>query len=72
MISKARLNLVEGALEIREHEPDELAFMARQLVQVTLPHADPGKDTHLWSRTNGHLTLSIQATLDSRPQDGET
>ena len=52
MISKANLKLIEGALEIQENEPDELAFMARQLVQVTLPHAKPGQDTHLWPRTN--------------------
>ena len=46
-ISKANLKLIEGALEIQGNEPDELAFMARQLVQVTLPHAKPGQDTHL-------------------------
>ena len=68
MISKANLKLIEGALEIQEKAPDELAFMARQLVQVTLPHANPGQDKLLWSRTNGRLTLSIQPhwTLDHK------
>lgn len=66
MTTRAQLKLIEGSLEIQENEPDELAFMARQLVQVTLPHSNPGQNTHLWSRTNGHLTLSIQPhwTLD--------
>ncbi|HEY6331115.1 MAG TPA: replication protein RepA, partial [Blastocatellia bacterium] len=37
---------------------DELAFLAKHLVQVTLPHSDPG-NVELWSRTNGNFTLSI-------------
>lgn len=35
------------------------AFMSRQLVQTTLPHADPG-NVPVWSRTNGNVTLTIQ------------
>jgi hypothetical protein len=34
----------------------ELAFLARQLVQITLPHSDPG-DVPVWTRRNGDLTL---------------
>ncbi len=37
--------------------------MARQLVQCTLPHSDPG-DTPIWARTNGNLTLVIQPHID--------
>ncbi len=37
--------------------------MARQLVQCTLPHSDPG-DTPIWTRTNGNLTLVIQPHID--------
>jgi hypothetical protein len=36
----------------------DIAYMARELVQCTLPHRDPG-DVACWRRTNGHLTLSI-------------
>ena len=48
-----------------KQNPDatETAFMARQLVQCTLPHSDPG-DTPIWTRTNGNLTLVIQPHID--------
>ena len=35
--------------------------MAKHLVQVILPHRDPG-DVPFWSRTNGDLTLVIART----------
>lgn len=52
-------------MEIRQN-PDatDAAFMARQLVQCTLPHSDPGGDVRQWSRTNGSLTLRIRPDLD--------
>ena len=42
-------------------EPDkiEAVFMARQLVQATLPHSNPKDDLPEWTRRNGNLTLSI-------------
>lgn len=43
--------------------PEDIAYMARQLVQATLPHSDPG-DVGLWSRRNGNLTLGIQPGVD--------
>lgn len=43
----------------------ELAFLARQLVQITLPHSDPG-DVPVWTRRNGDLTLIMtRADIDS-------
>ena len=43
---------------------DELAFITRELVLATLPHRQPnmvgGKPPPIWSRSNGHYTLSIQ------------
>ena len=39
----------------------ELAFLARQLIQVTLPHRDPG-DIPVWTRRNGELTLILTRT----------
>ena len=58
------LKLLDAAEAIRT-EPDaaEAAFMARQLVQCTLPHANPG-NVPAWSRTNGNLTLGIQPGYD--------
>ena len=40
-------------------EDDALAFMARALVQATLPHSDPG-DVRAWGRDNGNYRLSIE------------
>jgi hypothetical protein len=58
------VKLIDAATMIR-NEPDaaEAAFMARQLVQCTLPHANPG-NVPLWRRTNGNLTLGIQQGYD--------
>jgi hypothetical protein len=39
----------------------ELAFLTRELIQLTLPHRDPG-NVPLWTRTNGNLTLIIART----------
>lgn len=56
--------LLDAAVAIH-HDPDatEPAFMARQLVQCTLPHSDPG-NMPIWTRTNGNLTLVIQPHID--------
>jgi Plasmid encoded RepA protein len=59
-ITRQQSKLLDAASAIRL-DPDkiEAAFIARQLVQATLPHKNPG-DVPLWSRTNGNLTLTIQ------------
>lgn len=64
--TRPQQKLVDAAMEIRDR-PDEieLAFMARQLVQCTLPHANPG-DMPRWLRRNGRLALVIQPGWDSR------
>jgi hypothetical protein len=58
--------LLDAAVEIRQN-PDavERAYMARQLVQCTLPHSDPG-NVPLWKRTNGNLTLVIDPFKDRK------
>lgn len=61
-------NLALAATEIKSSAPgpQDLAFLAKQFVQVTLPHRDPG-DVPAWSRTNGFLTLTItRASQDSK------
>ena len=62
--TKAQLALIEAAVAIRE-EPDaaERAFMARQLVQCTLPHSNPG-NMPLWKRSSGNMTLAIQPGIE--------
>jgi hypothetical protein len=52
-----------GAIWGSAPTPEETAYMARQLVQATLPHSDPG-DVPLWTRRNGNLTLGIQPGVD--------
>ena len=56
--------LIDAAVEIRQ-APDEVerAYMARQLVQCTLPHSDPG-NVPVWTRQNGALTLAIRPYVD--------
>jgi hypothetical protein len=66
---------LESAWEVIKHSPAlaellpeeleriERAFMARQLVQCTLPHSNPGP-VAAWWRTNGQLTLSIKPGRD--------
>lgn len=54
---------LQTAVDVRQN-PDEidLAYMARELVQCTLPHRDPG-EVPLWTRTNGNLTLVMARTI---------
>jgi hypothetical protein len=49
---------------------EDFACMARQLVQVTLPHRNPG-DVPEWSRTNGNLLLSIRPGWTTDAKTGQ-
>jgi hypothetical protein len=53
--------LLTAAVEIRTGSTDaiERAYMARQLVQCTLPHSDPGK-VERWLRRSGTSALVLQ------------
>jgi Plasmid encoded RepA protein len=42
----------------------DAAYLPRELVQVTLPHKNPG-DVPAWQRTNGNSTVTIQAGWNS-------
>lgn len=44
---------------------DDHAFLARQLVQATLPHKNPG-DVPAWTRTNGDVTLMVRPGWDAK------
>ncbi len=56
-------NAAEAILQDPQVSDQDRAFIARQVVQVTLPHADPG-DVPVWKRSNGFLTLSIRPGWD--------
>jgi Plasmid encoded RepA protein len=65
--SKQHMRLLDAATAIRlDPEQADVAFMARQLVQATLPHKKPDDDLPVWTRTNGKLTLGIRAGWNYR------
>jgi hypothetical protein len=58
-------SLIRQALYLDEEDAyaaGEVGFLARALVQATLPHSDPGSNEFV--RRNGHFTLSILAPTD--------
>ena len=63
-VTQSQLDLIDAAATIHE-QPDaaERAFMARQLVQCTLPHSDPG-DVPQWTRATGSTLLGITPGRD--------
>jgi hypothetical protein len=64
--SHTKDRLFAAAVQI-QHAPfdSEIAFTARELVQATLPHRDPG-EVPAWQRTNGNYALVIQPGWDSK------
>ena len=70
-LSPSLKRILDAAVEIKA-EPDatEMAFMARALVQATLPHSDPG-EVPIWGRTNGRLTLTIKPDWELDPKTNQ-
>ena len=62
--TRTQRQIIDAAVAIHE-QPDaaERAFMARQLVQCTLPHTDPG-NVEQWARCTGHIVLGITPGRD--------
>jgi hypothetical protein len=64
ILTPAQQKLIEAAAIIQlDPANTEAAFMARHLVQCTLPHSNPGK-IEVWERRNGNLTLAIRPGWD--------
>jgi hypothetical protein len=65
LISKQQHAIIKAASDIYVDRPnaDDLAFLARQLVQATLPHSDPGS-VETWFREEGSTTLLIRSGYD--------
>jgi hypothetical protein len=61
-LTRAHTKLLDAAVEIGMERPTErdAAYIARELVQCTLPHRNPG-NVEAWTRRNGNLSLAIQA-----------
>ena len=50
---------------------DKAAYMARQLIQATLPHSNPTGAPPEWYRTNGNFTLSIRPGYATNSKTGQ-
>jgi hypothetical protein len=66
LLTLSQKKLLDAATEIRL-DPDavERAYMARELVQCTLPHRNPG-NVERWLRRNGNRALVLQAGWDTK------
>ena len=67
---KSVSRLIDAAVEIRTNiNPSEQdkAFLTRQMVQVTLPHSNPG-NVPVWGRTNGNISLIIRPGWDRKKE----
>ena len=62
----SRASIEAAAAEISARPTDsEAAYLARELVQCTLPHRDPG-EVNGWARTNGNFSLVLQPGFDNK------
>ncbi len=62
---KPSAKLLKAAAEISARPNDtEAAYLARELVQCTLPHRDPG-NIPFWIRQNGAFSLVLQPGVDA-------
>lgn len=61
-LTRAESKLLDASVVIfgNRATASDAAYIARQLIQATLPHKNPGS-LSLWTRTNGNTTLGIQA-----------
>ena len=66
-LTSAQRKLIESSVLILGTAADakDAAYVARELVQASLPHSNPG-DIPLWTRRNGDVTLAIQPGMNIR------
>lgn len=66
-LSSAQRKLIDSSVLILGAPADakDAAYVARELVQASLPHSNPG-DVPLWTRRNGDVTLAIQPGMNIR------
>jgi hypothetical protein len=60
-LTRAQRKLLDASGEIFAEmaAKKDAAYLPRELVQVTLPHKNPG-NVPVWQRTNGNLTVAVQ------------
>ena len=66
-LTTAQRKLIDSSVLILGTAADakDAAYVARELVQASLPHSNPG-DVPLWTRRNGDITLAIQPGMNIR------
>jgi hypothetical protein len=66
-LTGAQRKLIESSALILGTTADakDAAYLARELVQASLPHSNPG-NVPLWTRRNGDVTLAIQPGINIR------
>jgi hypothetical protein len=66
-LTGAQRKLIESSTLILGTVADakDAAYLARELVQASLPHSNPG-NAPLWTRRNGDVTLAIQPGINIR------
>jgi hypothetical protein len=66
-LTRAQRQLIESSTLILGAAADakDAAYVARELVQASLPHSNPG-DVPLWTRRNGDVALAIQPGMNIR------
>lgn len=65
---------MDTALEIWESPNPQLkdvSFLAKEFIQVTLPHSNPRGNPAAWQRKNGNITLSVRPDHVADPKTGE-
>lgn len=73
MSTRHQLRIIDAAVQIGQQLPQEQekAFLARQLVQATLPHRAPKGSPPEWARCNGEFSLSIRPGYKTDLKTGE-
>lgn len=65
-IERKHHEFITEAIAIRQYPLDfEMVFLAKFLIQCTLPHSDPGS-IPAWTRKNGNHTFVLQAGWDAQ------
>lgn len=63
-----RLFAAHDNISIHPPNGDEISFLGRHLVQLTLPYKSPPKSLPVWKRTDGNVTLRIRQGLDKNDE----
>lgn len=69
-LSRIQQRLIRSAVEIEADDPDSILFMHTVFCQTGLPYRDPGADTRVWERLNGHAHLEVLAGKAMHPEQG--